>query len=234
MASISIIWLLFGSAEWPHHSPQDVLGCSMLTLQGLCWKPHQPCTSLCCSLTQMCFVWKWGQMAWIHLFPLHKHKTKTKTGGARRGCTLHPDPNILTNTAQTCRMLPDGDYGNFKEKKMQIPFCEVGGAVHLSLHLAEQQTLSVWNIPLRVALHKNKLLLLPPPLPTLLLELRACAGFWVVEPTPPVASRREEQFFCQKEEIQGGWQEHECRSELPPFYAKDQRSVNHWWAGQHF
>lgn len=127
MASTSINWHLSGSAKWPGHSPQDVQGCSMLTLQGLCWKPHQPRTSLCCCLTQMCFVWKWGQMAWIHLFPLHKHKTKTKTGGARRGCTLHPDPNILTNTAQTCRMLPDGDYGNFKDIKIQIPFCKGGG-----------------------------------------------------------------------------------------------------------
>lgn len=58
------------------------------------------------------------------------------------------------------------------------------GAVHLSLHLAEQQTLSVWNTLLRVALHKNKPLLLPPPMPTLLLELRACIGFWAGEPTP--------------------------------------------------
>lgn len=115
-APISIIWHLFGSAECPGHSPRDVQGCSALTLLGLCWRPHQPRASLYCCLTQMCFVWKWGQMAWIHLFLLHKHKTKTKTGGARRGCTLHPDPNILTNTAQSHRMLPDGDYGNFKEK----------------------------------------------------------------------------------------------------------------------
>lgn len=111
----------------PGHSPQDVQGCRMLPLQGLCWKPHQPRTSLCCCLTQMCFVWKWGQMAWIHLFLLHKHKTETKTGGLRRGCTLYPDPNILTNTAQTCRMLPDGDYGNFKEKKYTNTILQGGG-----------------------------------------------------------------------------------------------------------
>lgn len=85
----------------------------------ICWKPRQPCVwaQLCCCLTQMCFVWKWGQMAWIHSFLLHKQKTKPKTGCARRSCTLRPDPGIHTNTAQSYRMLPDGDYGNFKEKK---------------------------------------------------------------------------------------------------------------------
>lgn len=125
-APISIMWHLFGSAECPGHSPRDVQGCSALTLLGLCWRPHQPRASLYCCLTQMCFVWMWGQMAWIHLFLLHKHKTKTKTGGARRGCTLHPDPNILTNTAQPHRMLPDGDYGNFKEKKYKYHFSRWG------------------------------------------------------------------------------------------------------------
>lgn len=194
MAPIPIIWHLFGSAECPGPSPQDVQGGSVLTLLSLCWKPHQPCTCLCCCLTQLCFFWKWRQMAWIHLFLMHKHKTKNKTGGARRGCTLHPDPNILTNTAQTCRVLPDGDYGNFKEKKIQIPFCKVR-AVHLSLHLAEQQTLSVWNTPLRVALHRNKPLLLPPPLPTLSLELRACVGFWVVEPTHSCSIQKRRAIF---------------------------------------
>lgn len=192
MGSKSIIWHLFGSAESPGYSPQDVQGCSMLTLQGLCWKPQQPCTSLCLCLTQMCFVWKWGQMAWIHLFLLHKHKTKTKTGGARRGCTLLPDPNILTNTAQTCYQMETMVI--LKEKKIQIPFCKVG-AVHLSLHLAEQQTLSIWNTPLGVALHKNKPLLLPPPLPTLSLELRACLGFGMLEPAPSCSIQKRRAIF---------------------------------------
>lgn len=69
------------------------------------------------------------------------------------------------------------------------------GDVHLSLHLAEQQTLSVWNTPLRVALHKNKPLLLPPPLPTLLLELRACVGFWAVEPTSSCSIQKRRAIF---------------------------------------
>lgn len=63
LAPTSIIWHLFGSTEHPGHSLWDVQGCSMVTRPSLCWKPLQPHAPLCCRLTQMCFIWKWGQMA---------------------------------------------------------------------------------------------------------------------------------------------------------------------------
>lgn len=128
---VPAVWLplpSFGSTELPGRSSRDAQGCSILTLLRLGCKPRRPHASLCCRLTQMCFIWKWGQMAWIHLFLPRKQKTKPQTGCARRGSTLCPGLDIHTSTAQSCRVLPDGDYGNFKEKKkIQIPFCEVGG-----------------------------------------------------------------------------------------------------------
>lgn len=101
-------------AAWLHSL--RCAGMRQLTL-CLCWKHPWTHTCLCRCLAQMCFIWTLGPVAWINLLLQHKQRAKPKMGGIRRGCTPRPDQSIHTNTAQSFRELPDGDYGNFRGKK---------------------------------------------------------------------------------------------------------------------
>lgn len=88
---------------------------------------------------------------------------KVKMGGTRRGCMLCPEQNIYTNTVQPFRMQPDGDYGNVKrKKKLQISFCMWDVYTEVFIW---QRNRSYLSKILRVALLKNKPLLLPPHCP---------------------------------------------------------------------
>lgn len=116
LAPRSIAWHLFGSTEQPGYTPWNVQGWG----SWCCWKPpwtvHPSVT-----VSHSCASF-WCQDKWHKFIYFYSINSESQNGGTRSGFMLCPEQNIYTNTVQSFRMLPDGDYGNFKGKKYKYHF----------------------------------------------------------------------------------------------------------------
>lgn len=143
----------------------------------------------------MCFIWTLGLVAWINLLLQYKQRAKPKMGGIN-GCTPRPDQSIHTNTAQFCRMLPDGDYGNFRGKRKKKSFCKLGAYIYVCIW---QSCRPYQSKMLHLEWHSSKIsLCFYLPTAHSLLELRACLGFGAVEPSTSCNMKKKTVFLTER------------------------------------